>query len=60
LDRISVIYYTTVERIDYSNDTATLSIRGLIFQVSARVNAAATGNSNFGYFGEWILWKRIQ
>jgi hypothetical protein len=45
-----VIYYTTVERIDYSNDTVTLSIRSN-FPTINKVNAAATGNSNFGYFG---------
>jgi hypothetical protein len=40
---------TTVDRIDYSNDTATSSPRGpLSF---SRTNLAATGNANFGYFG---------
>jgi hypothetical protein len=39
---------TTIERINYSNDTQTASIRGsLIFP---RWRLAATGNSNFGYF----------
>ena len=40
---------STVDRIDYSNDTATASIRGPLSL--ARGSFAATGNSNFGYFG---------
>jgi len=38
-----------VERIDYSNDTATASPKGPLS--SARGYLAATGNSSFGYFG---------
>jgi hypothetical protein len=38
-----------VDRIDYSNDSATASIRGPL--TALRWNIAATGNSNFGYFG---------
>ena len=40
---------STVDRIDYSNDTATASVRGPLS--STRSREAATGNSNFGYFG---------
>ena len=41
-------YRTDVERIDYSNDTATASVRGpLVFGFYLR---AATGNASFGYF----------
>jgi len=43
------VYYSTVDRIDYSNDTATASVRGLLNNTKARFQA--TGNSNFGYFG---------
>ena len=40
---------STVERLEYSNDTTNLSIRGPLSL--ARRYGAATGNSNFGYFG---------
>ncbi len=40
---------STVDRIDYSNDTTTASVRGPLS--SARYGLAATGNSSFGYFG---------
>lgn len=38
-----------VDRIDYTNDTATASVRGPLSL--ARYWLSATGNSNFGYFG---------
>ena len=41
--------YTTVDRIDYSNDTATASPKGPLSL--ARRDFAATGNSSYGYFG---------
>ena len=40
---------STVDRIDYSNDTATASVRGLLSL--AKSYLAATGNSSYGYFG---------
>ena len=40
---------STVDRIDYSNDSATAFVRGSL--LTARSRFAATGNSNFGYFG---------
>ena len=40
---------STVDRIDYSNDTATASPKGPLS--IDRYNLAATGNSSFGYFG---------
>ena len=40
---------STVDRIDYSNDTATASLRGPLSV--ARQYSAATGNSSYGYFG---------
>ena len=40
---------STVDRIDYSNDTATISVRGPLS--AARYSGAATGNASFGYFG---------
>jgi hypothetical protein len=41
--------FSTVERFSYSNDTNTPIIRGPLSL--ARRGLAATGNSNFGYFG---------
>ena len=40
---------STVDRIDYSNDTATASVRGPLSL--ARFRLAATGNSSYGWFG---------
>ena len=40
---------STVDRIDYSNDTATSSVKGPLSSVKYQL--AATGNSSFGYFG---------
>ena len=42
-------YLSTVDRIDFSNDTGTASVRGSLSQ--ARTQLAATGNSNYGWFG---------
>ncbi len=39
----------TLDRIDYSNDTATAVAKGPLSQ--GRQDLAATGNSSFGYFG---------
>jgi hypothetical protein len=39
----------TVDRIDFSNDSGTVSVRGPL--VGARGYLAATGNSNYGWFG---------
>ena len=43
------INYTTVDRVDFSNDSSTASVRGPL--ASTRYNIAATGNSNYGWFG---------
>jgi len=40
---------STVDRIDYSNDTATSSVKGPLS--AGRYLAGATGNSSFGYVG---------
>ncbi|NDG30130.1 hypothetical protein EB118_08640 [bacterium] len=40
---------STVDRIDFSNDTSTASLRGPLSL--ARSGSAATGNSNYGWFG---------
>ena len=43
---------STVERVNYLNDTATALVRGPL--IANRYNHAATGNKNFGYFaGGW-------
>ena len=44
-----ITLYTTVDRIDYSNDTATASPKGPLS--AGRYGLAATGNSSYGYFG---------
>jgi len=41
--------YSIVDRIDFSNDLSTASVRGPL--TSERGYLAATGNSNYGYFG---------
>ena len=46
---VSPIDFSTVQRVDYSNDTATASPKGPLSV--ARGRGAATGNSSFGYFG---------
>jgi hypothetical protein len=45
--------YSTVDRIDFSNDSTITSVRGPLS--SSRYGAAATGNSNYGWFGGGIL-----
>ena len=43
---------TNVDRIDFSNDTATASLRG--FSAASRTNGAATNNTNYGWIGGGI------
>ena len=40
---------STVDRIDYSNDTGTASVKGPL--TVAKWYMGATGNASFGYFG---------
>ena len=47
---------STVERLDYSNDTATLGVKGPLSV--ARGLGAATGNANFGYFAGGFIPDR--
>ena len=49
VDPVEYSYYNLVNRIDFSNDTGTAPIRTLLS--SARYGLAATGNSNYGWFG---------
>ena len=42
-------FYSTVDRIDFSNDSVSAIARGPLSAV--KYGAAATGNSNFGWFG---------
>jgi hypothetical protein len=42
-------YYSRIDRIDFSNDSATASIRGPLSM--ERKEHGATGNSNYGWFG---------
>ena len=43
------VYYSTVQRIDFSNDSSSPLVRGSLSSI--RGSLAATGNSNFGWFG---------
>jgi hypothetical protein len=45
--------YLTVDRIDFTNDLTTVSQRGPLS--SARYNFAATGNSNYGWYGGGLI-----
>ena len=45
----SPIQVSRVDRIDFSNDTGTANIRGSL--ILAKAASAATGNSNYGWFG---------
>jgi hypothetical protein len=43
------VSFSTVDRINFSNDSVTASVRGPLSL--ARYNSSATGNSNYGWFG---------
>jgi hypothetical protein len=45
----SSFYASTIDRVDYSQDTVTASVRGNL--LTGRRALAATGNTNFGWFG---------
>ena len=45
---------STVDRIDFSNDSSTASVRGPL-TTPARYDLAATGNSNYGWFGPGVF-----
>ena len=45
----SPVQVSRVDRIDFSNDTGTANIRGSL--ILAKTSLAATGNSNYGWFG---------
>jgi hypothetical protein len=47
------IYYSIIDRLDYSNDSQKLLVRGPLRQVKSE--ASATGNSNFGYIGSGFI-----
>jgi hypothetical protein len=49
---------STVDRIDFSNDTGTANIRGPLSSV--RYAMGATGNSNYGWFGGGIILDQHQ
>ena len=42
-------YYSTIDRVDYANDTATAAAKGPMS--TAKGYYGATGNASFGYFG---------
>ena len=39
-----------VDRLDYSNDTATASVKGTLLSANQQGHSAATGNQSYGYF----------
>ena len=43
--------FSTVDRIDFSNDSSTALVRGSLNAPAGRNGLAATGNSNYGWFG---------
>ena len=46
---------SSVDRIDYSNDTATASVRGPLSRtVTNLYNCCNIGNNDFGYFCWWL------
>jgi len=45
---------STVDRIDFSNDSPSASVRGSL--IISRRNLAATGNSNYGWFGGGLVF----
>ena len=47
----SITASSRVERIDFSNDSPSALIRGSLNAPAGRRNLAATGNSNYGWFG---------
>jgi hypothetical protein len=46
---------STIDRINFSNDSSTASVRGSLTTGLGRQNLAATGNSNYGWFGGGII-----
>ena len=51
---------THVDRIDYSNDTATASVRGQLNTAAASRGGEACGNSNFSYMKNYFSSPNIQ
>jgi hypothetical protein len=49
---------STLDRIDYSNDTATTSVRGPLSYTA--IGSSATGNSNFGYFRTNVISNMLR
>ena len=50
-------YYSTIDRVDYANDTATAAAKGPMS--TAKGYYGATGNASFGYFGGGHPWFTI-
>jgi hypothetical protein len=46
---VGAIIFSTVDRIDFSNDSPIVSVRGPLSSIRYRLSA--TGNSNYGWFG---------
>ena len=43
--------YTTIDRIDFSNDTATAAPKGTLSTIRDNLQGGATGSTSYGYFG---------
>ena len=41
---------TTIDRIDYSNDTSTAAVKGPLTRTIPNLYKSSTGNADFGYF----------
>jgi hypothetical protein len=49
LNTLPDVLFSIIDRIDFSNDSVSASVRGSL--LSGRLRAAATGNSNYGWIG---------
>jgi hypothetical protein len=49
LNTLPDVLFSTIDRIDFSNDSVSASVRGSL--LSGRFRTAATGNSNYGWIG---------
>ena len=50
---------STVDRIDYLNDTATASVKGPL-SAALYIDSAATGNADIWLFWWWFSWSNQQ
>jgi hypothetical protein len=53
------IYTSLVDRIDFSNDSASALLRGSLNSPAGRVRMGATGNSNYGWFAGGVIFPSL-